>query len=145
MQIKFKKLNPKATLPQYSTEHSAGMDVRACLNEPIIIKPFQRYLIPTGLAAEISTGYELQIRARSGLALRQGISLVNGIGTIDADYRGEILPLLINFGEEDFVINDGDRIAQFVIAPYQKVEILEVEELSDTSRGNGGFGSTGTK
>lgn len=145
MQFKFKKLNKKAALPEYATEQSAGMDVRACLDQPITLKPLQRKLIPTGIAAEIPEGYELQVRARSGLALRHGIALVNGIGTIDSDYRGEIVPILINLGEEDFIINHGDRIAQFVIAAYEKVEIVETNKLSSAQRGDKGLGSTGIK
>lgn len=145
MKIKFKKLNKKATLPEYATEQSAGMDVRACLDQPLTLRPLQRQLIPTGLAAEIPKGYELQVRARSGLALRYGISLVNGIGTIDSDYRGEIAIILINLGDNTFTINHGERIAQLVIAAYEKVEIVETNKLSSAIRGDKGFGSTGIK
>ncbi len=132
-------------LPSYETKGSSGMDIRANLNEPIILKPMERKLVPTGIYAEIPEGYEIQVRARSGLALKHGISLVNGIGTIDSDYRGEIGIILINLGEEDFEINNGDRIAQLVVIKYERVEIKEVKELSDTKRDSGGFGSSGIK
>ena len=132
-------------LPSYETKGSSGMDIRANLNEPIILKQMERKLVPTGIYAEIPEGYEIQVRARSGLALKHGISLVNGIGTIDSDYRGEIGIILINLGEEDFEINNGDRIAQLVVIKYERVEIKEVKELSDTKRDSGGFGSSGIK
>lgn len=119
------------------------MDLLAAVYEPIFLKPFQRALVPTGIAVEIPPGYEAQIRPRSGLAIRHGITLLNTPGTIDADYRGEIKVILINLGEEDFVINRGDRIAQMVICPVMIVELEEVEELSTTHRSDGGFGSTG--
>ena len=143
MVLKFKKIKEKAVLPNYQTEHSAGMDVMACIDEDIVLKPFQRQIVPTGLAAEISPGHELQVRARSGLAAKHGVSLVNGIGTIDADYRGEIGIILINLGQDDFLIKNGDRIAQLVLCRYEKAIISEEKALSQTNRGQGGFGSTG--
>ncbi|MFN3976316.1 MAG: dUTP diphosphatase [Aquificaceae bacterium] len=145
MRIKVKRL-PHAKdlpLPFYATEHSSGMDLLAAIEEPIILKPMERVLVPTGIAVEIPPGFEAQIRPRSGLAIRHGITLLNTPGTIDADYRGEIKVILINLGSEDFVVRRGDRIAQMVIAPVIKVELEEVEELSPTKRLTGGFGSTG--
>ena len=130
-------------LPFYETEGSAGMDLKAYIDEPVILKPGQRMLVPTGLYIELPAGYEAQIRARSGLAIKKGIGLVNGIGTIDSDYRGEIKVILINWGDEDFVIENGDRIAQMVIAKYERVEWEQSDNLSDTDRGSGGFGHTG--
>ncbi len=130
-------------LPFYETEGSAGMDLRAFIKEPMTLKPGQRMLVPTGLYIELPVGYEAQIRARSGLAIKKGIGLVNGIGTIDSDYRGEIKVILINWGEEDFVIENGDRIAQMIIARYERVEWEETDDLSETDRGSGGFGHTG--
>ena len=129
--------------PSYETEGSAGMDIRAFLEESVVIEPGRRALIPTGLFMEFEPGYEVQIRARSGLAARHGIGLVNGVGTIDSDYRGEIKVALVNLGENAFTVNDGDRIAQMVIAPVVQAEIEPSEELSETARGKGGFGSTG--
>lgn len=142
MQIKIvnKSNNP---LPHYATEHSAGMDLRAFVSEPIILKPLERRLIPTGLFIEIPEGYEAQIRPRSGLALKSGITCLNTPGTIDADYRGEIGVILINLSNQDFVINNGERICQMVINKYEKARLVEVEELSETLRGEGGFGHTG--
>jgi len=130
-------------LPFYETEGSAGMDLRAFIEEPVTLKPGQRMLIPTGLYIELPVGYEAQIRARSGLAIKKGIGLVNGIGTIDSDYRGEIKVILINWGDDDFVVENGDRIAQMVIARYERVEWEQTEDLSETERGSGGFGHTG--
>jgi dUTP pyrophosphatase len=131
-------------LPAYETISSAGMDVRAFLPEgEIVIKPFQRKLIPTGLYMELPTGYEAQIRPRSGLALKHGITVLNTPGTIDADYRGEVKILLINFSDTDFQVNDGDRIAQMIIAKHEHVSWEEVELLSETDRGAGGYGHTG--
>lgn len=141
MKVKIK--SDSGTLPFYETEGSAGMDLRAYIDEPITIKPGQRMLVPTGLYIELPVGYEAQIRARSGLAIKKGIGLVNGIGTIDSDYRGEIKVILINWGEEDFMIENGDRIAQMVIAKYERVEWEVTEDLSETKRGSGGFGHTG--
>ncbi len=130
-------------LPSYATRLSAGMDLRANLSEPITIKPMQRCLVPTGLFIELEAGSEAQIRPRSGLALKNGITVLNSPGTIDADYRGELKVLLINFSTEDFVINNGERIAQMIIAKHETPTIVEVKELSDTQRGEGGFGHTG--
>ncbi|UYZ57798.1 dUTP diphosphatase [Hymenobacter latericus] len=132
-------------LPAYQTEHSAGLDVRANLTEPVTLGPLQRALIPTGLYLEIPAGYEAQVRPRSGLAYKHGIGLVNSPGTIDADYRGEVKVLLVNLSNEAFVVNDGERIAQLVFARYEAIEWQEVTELSETVRGAGGYGSTGTK
>jgi len=130
-------------LPQYETAHAAGMDMRAFIGEEMVIKPMQRMLVPTGLHIELPVGYEAQIRPRSGLAYKHGISIVNSPGTIDADYRGEIKVLLINFSDTDFVINNGDRIAQMVIAKHESVIWTSAEELNETARGEGGYGHTG--
>ena len=131
--------------PSYSTPLSAGMDLRADLAEPVVLKPLQRLLVPTGLRIELPEGYEAQIRPRSGLAIKHGISLVNTPGTVDADYRGEIKVILVNLSLEDFTVNPGERIAQMVVARHERVEWEEVEELAESSRGEGGFGSTGRK
>ena len=130
-------------LPQYETAHAAGMDMRAFVESEITIKPLQRVLVPTGLHIELPVGYEAQIRPRSGLAYKHGISIVNSPGTIDADYRGEIKVLLVNLSDTDFVVNNGDRIAQMVIAKHETIAWESVEELSDTARGAGGYGHTG--
>jgi len=130
-------------LPQYETAHAAGMDMRAFVESEITIKPLQRVLIPTGLYIELPVGYEAQIRPRSGLAYKHGISIVNAPGTIDADYRGEVKVLLVNLSDTDFVVNNGDRIAQMVIAKHETVSWQAVDELSDTVRGAGGYGHTG--
>ena len=130
-------------LPQYETAHAAGMDLRAFTTEQIVLKPMQRKLVPTGLHIELPVGFEAQIRPRSGLAYKHGISIVNSPGTIDADYRGEIKVLLINLSDTDFVVNNGDRIAQMVVARHEMVSWESVEELSDTARGEGGYGHTG--
>jgi len=130
-------------LPQYETAHAAGMDLRAFIESEITIKPLQRILVPTGLYIELPIGYEAQIRPRSGLAYKHGISIVNSPGTIDADYRGEIKVLLVNLSDTDFVVNNGDRIAQMVIARHETIAWESVEELSDTARGAGGYGHTG--
>lgn len=130
-------------LPQYETAHAAGMDLRAFIETEITIKPLQRVLVPTGLYIELPVGYEAQIRPRSGLAYKHGISIVNAPGTIDADYRGELKVLLVNLSDADFVVNNGDRIAQMVIARHETVVWNAVEELSDTARGAGGYGHTG--
>lgn len=132
-------------LPAYATEQSAGMDLRANIDEPITLHPLERRLIPTGLHIALPKGMEAQIRPRSGLALKHGITVLNSPGTIDADYRGEVMVLLINFSDKDFVINDGERIAQMVIARYEQVEFKSVEELDETERGEGGYGHTGVK
>ncbi|MEZ5146439.1 MAG: dUTP diphosphatase [Bacteroidales bacterium] len=133
------------TLPNYETPASAGMDLRANIDEPIVFKPLDRHLVPTGLFIELPVGFEAQIRPRSGLAIKNGITLLNSPGTIDADYRGEIKVIMANVSNEEFIVNDGDRIAQMVIAKHESAEWIEVEELEETSRGAGGFGSTGTK
>lgn len=130
-------------LPAYETESSAGMDLRANISEGIILKPMERKLIPSGLFIELPVGFEAQIRPRSGLALKHGISILNSPGTIDADYRGEIKILLINFSETNFEINNGDRIAQMIISRHEQVRWEEVEILSETLRGEGGYGHTG--
>lgn len=132
-------------LPAYQTEHSAAMDLLAAIDEPVTLQPMQRQIIPTGICIALPEGYEAQVRARSGLAIKHGIALANGVGTIDADYRGEIGVILINFGQDDFTVNPGDRIAQMVIARYERVEWQLVKELNETKRGSGGFGSTGHK
>ncbi|MCL2597821.1 MAG: dUTP diphosphatase [Paludibacter sp.] len=129
--------------PTYSTEYSAGMDLRANIDKSLILKPLERILVPTGLFIELPVGYEAQIRPRSGLAIKHGISIVNSPGTVDADYRGEICIILVNLSNEDFEIVDGERIAQMVIARHETAEIVEVQMLTDTERGVGGFGHTG--
>lgn len=142
--MKIKVINKsKHNLPQYQTLGSSGMDLVANLEEKMILKPLERKLVPTGIFLEIPLGYEGQVRARSGLALRKGLSLPNGIGTIDSDYRGEVQVIVINLSNEDIVIEDGERIAQLVIIKYEHVELEEVCELSETSRSDGGFGHTG--
>ncbi len=133
----------KNVLPAYETAHAAGMDLRADLESTVILKPMERKLIPTGLYMELPVGYEAQIRPRSGLAYKFGISIVNSPGTIDADYRGEIKVLLVNLSTEQFEINGGDRIAQMVVAKHETVNWNEVEVLGDTVRGQGGYGHTG--
>lgn len=130
-------------LPEYSTQHAAGMDLRANLNGEVILEPFERKLIPTGLFIELPIGYEAQVRPRSGLALKKGITVLNSPGTIDADYRGEIMVILINLSSEKFVIQHGERIAQMVVAAHETVNWERVEILEDTTRGEGGFGHTG--
>lgn len=130
-------------MPAYSTPQSAGMDVRAFLDAPVVLQPLERALIPTGLRIELPEGYECQIRPRSGLALKHGISLVNTPGTIDADYRGEIGVILINLSREPFVVNDGERICQMVVTRHSHVEWVAVDQLCDSERGEGGFGHTG--
>ncbi len=130
-------------LPEYSTAFSAGMDLRANLENPLSVKPMERVLVPTGLYVEIPPGYEAQIRPRSGLALKKGIGILNAPGTIDSDYRGEIGVIIINLSREVFVVNDGERICQMVIARYEKIHWEETDELNDSGRGEGGFGHTG--
>ena len=132
-------------LPQYATPQSAGMDLRANLEEPITLKPLERRLIPTGLHIALPAGYEAQVRPRSGLALKKGITVLNSPGTIDADYRGEIGVLLINLSQDDFIVNDGERIAQMIIACHEQGEFVEVDVLDETERGEGGYGHTGVK
>ena len=137
-----KSSNP---LPGYSTDHSAGMDLRAFLNDIVTLKPLERILIPTGLYIELPVGYEAQVRPRSGLALKKGISVLNSPGTIDADYRGEIGVILINLSNQEVTIENGERICQMVIAKHEQAELIEVNVLNETARGAGGFGSTGVK
>ena len=132
-------------LPAYATSQSAGMDLRANINESIVLHPMERRLVPTGLHIALPQGFEAQIRPRSGLALKHGITVLNTPGTIDADYRGELMVLLINFSDTDFVINDGERIAQMVVARHEQIEFQLVDELDDTERGAGGYGHTGVK
>lgn len=145
MQLKLKNTSHHP-LPRYETALSAGMDLRAYLPDgPVTLRPMERGLIKTGLFMELPAGYEAQVRPRSGLALKKGITVLNSPGTIDADYRGELCVILINLSQEDFVINDGERIAQMVIARCEQAEVVQVEELSDTERGTGGFGHTGAK
>lgn len=133
----------KHELPAYSTAHSAGMDIRANIDESIILRPLERVIVPTGLFLEIPEGYEAQIRPRSGLAVKNGITVLNTPGTIDADYRGEVCIILINLSKEDFIIEDGERICQMIISKHEKTDWIEVNELKTTKRGSGGFGHTG--
>lgn len=142
MQIKIINKSSNA-LPAYETAHAAGMDLRAFIEEQIIIKPLQRFLIPTGLFIELPVGYEAQIRPRSGLAYKHGVTVLNSPGTIDADYRGELKVLLVNLSDTDFVVNNGERIAQMVVAKHETVAWQNAEELSSTARGEGGYGHTG--
>lgn len=144
MKLEIKRLEGNdLELPSYETNRSAGMDLRACIDEPIVIKPGERKLIKTGLAIALPENYEAQVRSRSGLALKNGIAVLNSPGTIDADYRGEVGVILINLGSENFTIERGMRIAQMVVAPAIQAELVEVAELDETKRGTGGFGSTG--
>ncbi|MBP1629914.1 MAG: dut [Bacteroidetes bacterium] len=135
--------NSKHQAPDYATEHSAGMDLRANIEESIIIKPLERAMVSTGIFIELPIGYEAQVRPRSGLAAKNGVSVLNSPGTIDADYRGEVKVILVNLSNQDFEIKDGERIAQMVIAKHERVEWEEVNELNETQRGEGGFGHTG--
>lgn len=142
--MKVKVINrSRHDLPRYETPLSAGMDVRANLDEPIVLKPLARALIPTGLFVELPAGYEMQVRPRSGLAAKYGLTVLNAPGTIDADYRGEVKVILANLSDQEFTVQDGERIAQLVVAQHSQVEWEPTTELSDTSRGAGGFGSTG--
>ncbi|ELX67710.1 MAG: dUTP diphosphatase [Prevotella nigrescens] len=144
--IQVKVINKgKQPLPAYATTQSAGMDLRANIDSPITLKPMERRLIPTGLYIALPKGYEAQVRPRSGLALKHGITVLNTPGTIDADYRGELMVLLINFSAEDFIINAGERIAQMVIARHEQAAFVEVDILDETERGAGGYGHTGVK
>ena len=144
--MKIKVVNKsKHDLPSYSTIASAGMDIRANINKPFIIKPLERTIIKTGLFIELPVGYEAQVRPRSGLAFKKGITVLNSPGTIDADYRGEIGVILVNLSSEEFVVEDGERIAQMVISKHEQASWTEVEILEETKRGLGGFGSTGVK
>jgi dUTP pyrophosphatase len=131
------------SIPQYSTAKSAGMDLRADLTESLVLKPMERKLVPTGLYIQLPDGYEAQIRPRSGLAINKGVTVLNSPGTIDADYRGEIKIILVNLSQEDFIINNGERIAQMIISAYKQAEWEEVPQLDDSERGEGGFGHTG--
>lgn len=135
----------KHALPEYATAAAAGLDLKANISEPIILKPLQRQLIPTGLFIELPVSYEAQIRPRSGLAFKNGITVLNSPGTIDADYRGEVKVLLVNLSNEDFIINDGERIAQMVVAKHEQISWEQVTVLNESDRGTGGFGSTGKK
>lgn len=142
--MKVKIINKsKHQLPEYATKMSAGMDIRANIEEPVVIKPMQRAIIPTGLYIQLPQGSEAQIRPRSGLAIKKGVTVLNSPGTIDADYRGEIGVILINLSSEDFIVENGERIAQMVIAKYKQAQWVEVEHLDETDRGAGGFGHTG--
>lgn len=132
-------------MPDYATAQSAGLDLRANLEQPIILRPLDRCLVPTGLYMSLPAGYEAQIRPRSGMALKNGITVLNSPGTIDADYRGEIGVILINLSDKDFTINDGDRICQMVIAQHEQAQLMEVDNLDETTRGAGGFGHSGIK
>lgn len=144
--MKVKVMNMSGNeLPQYATELAAGMDVRAANDEPIVLKPLQRALVPTGLFVEIPAGHEIQVRPRSGLAAKKGVTVLNAPGTIDADYRGEIRVILVNLSSDDFVIERGERIAQLVLARHERMEWEESGSLEESARGAGGFGSTGVK
>jgi len=142
--VKIKRVRAGSNpLPAYMTSHAAGVDLYASLEEDVVLESGERALVPTGIAIELPDGYEAQVRPRSGLALKHGIALVNSPGTIDADYRGEIAVIMINHGREPFTVRNGERIAQMVVARYERAEFLEVEELGETARGAGGFGHTG--
>lgn len=142
--LKVQLLREGAVAPQYQTGGAAGLDLSACLEKPVVLEAGKQAIVPTGIALEIPAGYEVQVRARSGLAAKYGIGLTNGVGTIDSDYRGEIAVILINWGKEPFEITNGMRIAQMVVAKYEHVTVVVAEELSKTKRGNNKFGSTGT-
>lgn len=144
--MKIKIINKsKHELPSYATQAAAGMDLRANLDAPIVLKSLERTLVPTGLFMELPVGFEAQVRPRSGLAFKNGLTVLNSPGTIDADYRGEVKVILVNLSNEPFTINDGERVAQLVIAKHEQAEWIEVEQLEETARGDGGFGSTGKK
>jgi dUTP pyrophosphatase len=144
--LKVKVINrSKHPLPEYATSLSAGLDLKAAIESPITLKPLQRMLIPTGIFMELPSGYEAQVRPRSGLAVKHGITVLNTPGTIDADYRGEVKVLLVNLSDADFVINDGERVAQMVVAKHEQVSWEEVSQLENSDRGTGGFGSTGSR
>lgn len=144
--MKVKVINKSGiSLPAYATEFAAGMDVRAALDEPVVLKPLGRAMVPTGLYLEIPAGYEVQVRPRSGLAAKKGVTVLNAPGTIDADYRGEVRVILVNLSSEDFVIENGERIAQLVLAKHEVIEWEETDALASSERGAGGFGSTGVK
>lgn len=142
--MKIKIVNKSThSLPEYATALAAGMDLRANLEQPVVLKPLERALVPTGIHMQLPEGYEAQIRPRSGLAIKHGIGIVNSPGTIDADYRGEIRVILVNLSNEDFIVQDGERICQMVVAPHARVDWEQVEVLDETERGAGGFGHTG--
>lgn len=143
MIVEIKKLHPLAVIPEYQTQGSAAVDLQACIDQSFVLEPMQRHITPTGLAMAIPTGYEAQIRARSGLSSRYGICLANGVATIDADYRGEVGVILINLGSEPFTVEPGMRIAQMIVARCEQAEWHEVTTLNETVRGEGGYGSTG--
>ena len=143
VKVLIKKLNPSVQLPEYKTKGASGMDLVAFLKNPVNVKSKKSSLIPTGISVAFSEKYEIQIRPRSGLAIKNNISVLNTPGTIDSDYRGEIKVIIYNHGEKDFIINNGDRIAQMILAPVIKMELEEIDNLSETIRGKGGFGSTG--
>ncbi len=145
MKINVTKLHDKAILPEYQTVGAAAADIHACLDAPMTLMPMERRIIPTGLAMAIPEGYEVQIRARSGLSIKHGIALVNGMGTIDSDYRGEVGVLVINLGQDAFTIEPGMRIAQMVLSKYEHIAWQQVDSLDETARGAGGYGSTGIK
>lgn len=143
IEVKVKKLHPQAVIPAYMTEHAAGMDLCTVIESPVVLQPGERTLLPTGLAMEIPPGFEGQVRPRSGLALKKGVSLVNSPGTIDADYRGEIGIIIINHGAEPVEFLPGDRVAQLIIAPVTQAVLVEADDLNDSDRSSGGFGHTG--
>lgn len=144
--VRIKVVNTgRQPLPAYATEQSAGLDLRANIDAPMVLRPLERRLVPTGLRIALPEGYEAQVRPRSGLALKHGVTVLNTPGTIDADYRGEVMVLLVNFSQHDFVVNDGERIAQMVIARYEQAELEPVDVLDETERGAGGYGHTGVK
>lgn len=144
--MKIKIINKsKHELPSYATSAAAGMDLRANIDAPIVLKSLERTLVATGLFIELPVGYEAQIRPRSGLAFKNGLTVLNSPGTIDADYRGEVKVILVNLSNQEFIINDGERVAQMVVAKHEQAEWIEVEQLEESARGDGGFGSTGKK
>ena len=143
MKISVVKLREDAVFPVYQTLGAAAADIHACVDGPVVLAPMQRYVVPTGLAVAVPEGYEVQIRARSGLSIKHGVTLANGVGTIDSDYRGEVGVILINLGQEDFVVEPGMRIAQMVLAAHEQIAWQEVATLPETDRGSGGYGSTG--
>ena len=145
VKVQIKKLDPSVKLPAYKTDGASGMDLMAFIREPITVKPKTSELIPTGLSIAFSKNYEIQIRPRSGLAAKNNISVLNTPGTIDSDYRGELKVIIFNHGDENFIIENGDRIAQMVLTPVLKIELQETKTLAETIRGEGGFGSTGKR
>ena len=144
LSVKIKKIRSSAILPEYQTAGAAGMDLHACIDQPVTLKPMQRFMVPTGIAVELPLGYELQIRGRSSFGAKFGVTMANGVGTIDADYRGEISAVLINLGADDYMTKPDMRVAQAIVAKHEHVIWSEVAELGETDRGAGGFGSTGT-